>query len=461
VSLAGNRWALEALRERRLELGLSLEKVAEEIGISRVFLGNLERKDCRAAPEYQAALATFYGRSVNDLFESPASVNYKLPPRRGEWGLESEAARILGLTGQGVSDLVKKGIIERRGGRSRYRYHCPTLEALVPPGSLTIPELAERTGLSKDQLYRRRRRGQLTTFQPWPGAALCVLAEDAESFEEQLAAPPAKQRFSAEALARLSATQRAYIRTPAGQRRQGQLIERFKQARKDARREIERLKREEALLETEEVAIRLSVSTMAVSDYAASGWLHPRRVRINGFLFLLYEERDLDAFERRWALHLRDGRPSRSGLSWLDEDTVVNWHRSRGLLEKLAEKRGLSLVEAEALVRDRTRRRRAQLMNRRRGRRGGAEKPPHHFEWANDFEQTKAEFERDCELGLRDTPPSDYEIARDVARRDIGRHADRWRGYDANHAKSLKDAASRILNAVKALQSGQIENRAA
>jgi hypothetical protein len=186
--LAGNRLARPALAKLRGDRGLRQVDVAGELDFSAAFLGNLERRDCRAAPDHQGKLAAFYGVSINDLFEPLGEVGYQLLPRKGEWCLASEAERVLGVTGEGLRFLVEKGVILRRGGETRYQYRWPTLLELVPEGSLKLSEVRDLTGLTMDQLwYRRRRRsGRLRTFQPWPGAAYRVRREDVEALEREL-----------------------------------------------------------------------------------------------------------------------------------------------------------------------------------------------------------------------------------------------------------------------------------
>src|SRR5262249_24393079 len=120
MPLKGNRWALSALRDARQDRGWSAEEAARRVrevtggALSRGYLGDLERRKCRAAPDHQDALARVYELTVDDLFEAPADVGYSLPPERDGWMLQSAAEAILDMTGEGV----RQSPLERRGGPS-------------------------------------------------------------------------------------------------------------------------------------------------------------------------------------------------------------------------------------------------------------------------------------------------------------------------------------------------------
>lgn len=358
--LAGNRLADPHLRQARQERGWSTQFVAEQVGVSRQFLGNVERRDCRAAADLQTKLARLYSLNVDQLFEPLASVGYTLPPRRGEWALASEAERILGLTGEGLRFLIDKGIIERRGGSSRYQFHWPTLLQLVPDGTLTVSQIAEfdfvlESGLSRDQLLRRLRGRR---FRPWPGAAYRVLPADVEALRRELEASP---YHSEEGLKRLRESQRAYVNTPAGQRRQAKLIADFIVRRRAAIAECERHKQEHGLLDREDVAERLNVDPNTVSYYSAVGLIDSELHVINGFPFQLYSEHAV----RRHRVEFARGLPP---MNQRGPDQTKLGVRGRALNEQayVNELLGKRLLQsgspAEEAARGRTRHRRKKIL---------------------------------------------------------------------------------------------------
>ena len=124
----------------------------------------------------------------------------------------------------------------------------------------------------------------------------------------------------------------------------------------------------------------------------------------------------------------------------------------------------MSADQAELLVRAEVKERRSLLLRHARGRKPSPGPAAHHLEWAVEFAETKAEFERDFELGARGKPPTNWEVALDVAERDWSARPALWKDYapdprDLSRLASAfhENAANRILKSVKALQRDRTE----
>jgi hypothetical protein len=221
-------------------------------------------------------------------------------------------------------------------------------------------------------------------------------------------------------------------------------------------------KRELRMLDTAEVATKLGVSTGMVHVYATRGQLpFVEEHELNGVSYRLFAPDTVEAFERTWARG-GDGRRQR----WLRPDQAVAVYKSRGLLDKLAARRDITVAEAESLVRERAKARRENLIHHRSGRRPSTTPSPHHLEWADAFRQMEAQliddFEKRCALGLLepdDRRPSRRNIALAVAERDYAARPDRWPDYPhapgdpkALHPAWADTAESRVLGAIKRLQ---------
>jgi len=334
--LAGNRFARPALRRTRKDRGLSLESAASAVGISRVFLGNIERRDCRAATEHQERLSELYECTIDDLFEPQADVGYALPPAKGEWCLASEAERILDMTGEALRELVARGVLTRRGGESRYQFHRPTLLALVPEGTRKLSDLPALTGLTVHQLTHRRQTGALPAFRPWPGAPYRVLPENVARLIEQCAKRPTHSQAGLE---RLRTSQRAYIKTPAGRRRQKKHTERFTAQQKRIHDEYLRLKQELGLLDDDEIATMLDVTAATVRYYTRTGLIESETHTIEGRPFLLFKPEAVRKHRLEFARGLRPPGvrgPDDANLgvrgSHLNEEHVIKEARGKGLI---------------------------------------------------------------------------------------------------------------------------------
>jgi DNA-binding XRE family transcriptional regulator len=381
-----NRWPLPALRELRLKAGVPLAEAARQAGISRQFLGDLERRRCRCPAAPQSRLAKLFGVGVDDLFEA-CDVGYEpLPPIREGWCLASEAERILGLSGEGVCMLVKSGVISRRGGRSRYQFDVNALLILVPEGSLTTKELAERlrvntglevsTGFLAGERYARR----LTAFQPWPGAHWRVSVENAEAYEVLLVARRRKrgEHLTPEGRARLSEGLRARQQTGGGAERLGRHIAAFSAWRKRVHEERLRLMANEDLLDPEDAAHELGVSSSTVKYYVNVDLLDAREVVIEGVTFVLFTREMLREHRRRFS----NGLPAREAQGKLRDKLGI---RGAHLVEenRLKELSGKGLIRTpsdEAEVKRRAAARRKAILpladfewgRHEKGRRAGA-----------------------------------------------------------------------------------------
>lgn len=94
------------------------------------------------------------------------------------------------------------------------------------------------------------------------------------------------------------------------------------------------------------------------------------------------------------------------------------------------------------------------------GRRKSAGPAAHHVEWEQAFAELKAELEANYEAHHvdGDRSPSDWEVALLVAGDDFQTHPQRWK-YDPSENRN--EGATRVLTAVKRLQSAQTRTRAA
>jgi len=184
--LDGYRFAAAELRSRRHARGWSLERLAAEFGangvaISRVSLGEIERQVCRAAPELQAVAAAVLQVEVGELFEPEEERKLRRQGEQGDYVRQRVACEILGVTKQGIRYLERDGVVTREA-EPPFEYRRSALEELVPPGSVTLPELAKRTGLHDHQVRLRVHASKLDAFRPWPGGNYRVLPHIADRF---------------------------------------------------------------------------------------------------------------------------------------------------------------------------------------------------------------------------------------------------------------------------------------
>ena len=443
-SLDGNRWARPALRERRKALGLTLNVAAERAGMSTAFLGDLERPRCRTPRRFQVPLAILYRCTVDDLFAPEEPVKVKLQPRSGDWGLASEAARILGVSKQHLNALVANRVVQRDDGRGRRSYHLPTLMELVPPGSLTLADLREKSAgrLTMNQIRRARLNGRLATFQPWPGSSYRVRDTEAE-------------RFLADALREPATNSQPKVQRRPRPDVAEHLRERHAAAAADARQR----KEQDGLLDVRDVAERLGVAVGTVHQYAQSSELVPAVTHLGGFRRRLFRDEDVDSFEKHWARdHVKNG--NRAADHWLDEDVAIKHYRRRGFVDELAQRKSLSVEEAEAILRARIRQRRNRLMNRRRGPRRSGGPPSYHLEWAQRFVELKEELDEQYVAYHvpGDPPPTSWEVAKLVAMEDYEQHPERWT-YDPKQFP--REAARKVWEAIKPLLNAVTRNKAA
>jgi DNA-binding XRE family transcriptional regulator/DNA-binding transcriptional MerR regulator len=457
-SRAGYRMALPALRARRLELGLSLAATAAEVGLARETLGEIERGEYRASPATYAGLCRVLDCEVDEVFAA-AGGRRRLPERKGEWTRATVAKRILRLNegpgGPVFCRLVADGVVQRDGSRGRYCYHVPELERLVPPDSLRLDEFAREVGLNGRQLDYWRRCGRLVCFQPWEQARFYVRAEDRQAFLEWFARKPYRQ-----------GEERRPVRGDASDRKREAVRANMQAAnaqRRSKREAFESARAELGLLDIGEIAAELGVSEGMARAYIRFGELE-YEVRVFGGLRVYFARRE--AVRELKRAHARSvasaDRAGSSRRAWLDADSVVERYRALGWLDARAEKHRLSVDQAELLVRAEVRERRALILRHARGRKPSTGPSVHHVEWAREFEVTKDEYECDFELGGRRRPPTNWEVALDVAERDWKAHPERWRGYasDPNDPSRLdptrrRGAADRLLKAIKACQRAQ------
>jgi DNA-binding CsgD family transcriptional regulator len=223
--------------------------------------------------------------------------------------------------------------------------------------------------------------------------------------------------------------------------------------------ERDRMKSDGNLLEPYEVADMCGVTVAQVHEYATSGAVDVEKVEIIGLPFLLFARSSVEAMIRGWR---RGG--SRIRKLWLDPDFVVTVYEARGLTERFAKTKGLSVEDARAVIRDRVTRRRKSFPAPR-GRPKGAGRADYHDAWLEMFLLKEVELWRDYEqsrdLGLLvegDPSPRKMDIALAVAENDFSLHPERWNGYPSSPADRTaldpalaRSAARRVWQAVKPL----------
>jgi hypothetical protein len=227
------------------------------------------------------------------------------------------------------------------------------------------------------------------------------------------------------------------------------------------RAERELVKSAGNLLERYEVAEMCSVTIAQVHNYATTGAIEFERVEIAGLPFLFFPRESVEAFIRTFRRNA-----NRMRRQWLDPDFVVAVYDARGLTERIAETKDLSLDEARDVVRGRARRRR-ELYPAPRGRPKGSGRAEHQMEWLEMFVAKQVELERNYEesreLGLLATgerPPNQMDVAEAVAVDDFALHPERWpdcspaRGDpNALDRRCAESARQRVYMAIKPLLS--------
>jgi hypothetical protein len=225
------------------------------------------------------------------------------------------------------------------------------------------------------------------------------------------------------------------------------------------RLERDRVKTSGDLLETHEVADICGVTVMQVHEYVAKGLVEAKRVEIGGLPFLFFTRGSVETLVRGWR---RSGHRMRH--QWLDPEFVLAVYDARELTERMAERSGLSLEDARAVIRDRVTRRK-KLFPPPSGRPKGTGPAQHHLEWLEMYLTKQAELERDHDelrdldlLREGDRPPSKLDVALAVAEDDFSLHRERWQGYSPSRGdphsldpKLADSAARRIYGAIKPL----------
>jgi hypothetical protein len=180
-----------------------------------------------------------------------------------------------------------------------------------------------------------------------------------------------------------------------------------------------------------------------------------------------------DRFERTWALSEDGRRLSR----WRDPDAELARKRRSGELARFTAAEGLSLEDAEWQLRGHLERARQRFAKRRSGRKPSNGPPEHYSRWQDLYEQLEPElldaYEADKKregekfAGKR---PGHMGVCAAVAEHDWREHLlvwprDRWwaspNDADALHPDMRRDAATRVLNGLKALQNALIQKTAA
>jgi hypothetical protein len=297
----------------------------------------------------------------------------------------------------------------------------------------------------------------LVCFQPWEQARFYVRAEDRQAFLDWYERKPNRRGRERPARCEISDRKREAVRAN---------MRKAHAQRRSEREAFESTRAELGLLGISEIAAELRVSEGMARAYIRFGELEGE-VRVFDGLRVYFAPREaVREFKRSYARSV--GSADKAGSSrraWLDADSVVERYRALGWLGRRAKQHGLSEDQAELLVRAEVRERRALILRHARGRKPLTGPSAHHVEWAREFEATKDEFERDFELGARPRPPTNWEVALDVAERDWRAHPERWRWYVSDPSDpsrldptSRRGAADRLLKAIKALQNSAEKN---
>jgi hypothetical protein len=160
---AGYRRALPALKERRLELGLSADDVAKQVPMPVETLYRVEARRLRAAHERQEALARRYTCAVEDLF-SPTE---PLPTAERDAAIVASYRRLGSAEKAGaehgvgkkaaLAALARAGVSTRdRAGEKQERlWAVAVLEVYAVPRTKMRNVLADELGIriSQSQLY--------------------------------------------------------------------------------------------------------------------------------------------------------------------------------------------------------------------------------------------------------------------------------------------------------------------
>lgn len=228
------------------------------------------------------------------------------------------------------------------------------------------------------------------------------------------------------------------------------------------------------LLGTREVAEREGIGERRVIALIETGHLRAERI------VFPYGSRpgygvapdELERFERERA---RNGRLANQLRRWLDADYVVDRYKRHGWLERLVTARGLTMTEAETVIRARVAEKAASLARRRRGRKRASAPPAAHLRWLAAFPRVRRELEEAYRRDLADgdlaaEAVTDWKAAAALAERDWREHPEDWprdryptaKGDpDALAPPMARPAARRVITALKRLQSAVTEKAAA
>jgi transcriptional regulator with XRE-family HTH domain len=152
-SLQGFRRPRPLLRDKRKQLGLSVDEVEARTGVGKSFLYYLERCKRTASPGDQAALAAVYGTSVDELFEPAGLLMNEAVEEAKRQGVDVSHTTIRAAVRSG--ELAAEDVSRRQDGKKSWRIPTGDFDHWLSGHEARV---AERRRAAQARRFARRRR---------------------------------------------------------------------------------------------------------------------------------------------------------------------------------------------------------------------------------------------------------------------------------------------------------------
>ena len=377
-SLPGYCFALPELRIRREARGVALVVLADKLGIPRPTLSRIENLGLRASPERQEAIAAALSASHDVLF-APAEESPLLTRDRSIADSYSHGTPIAAIAAQHHISASRVDRILKAQGVGRERHLTAEAVDAIVAAELGIPRSTVFYWLVQRGVKRRPQARP--RIHPAGSARPChscgtVFTPDGDRVAR------GEGRFCT----RRCAYENAETRRAWSDRATAQHLR--------AATELAELCARDGLLTVRDAATELMVAANSITGrYIPAGLLPAKKVKVQGLGFWVIKPVDLRSFKRAWLA--ANGPTADARMRWRDADFVVANYRGKGLVERLAKTKDLSLDEAEAVIR-------ARVLKKNKGWRNRGGRPPKiemkgrllqglqraiALDWASDFNE--------------------------------------------------------------------------